>query len=424
MEPCEYHGYRGGLLSEVKIIVYGANWCPDCRRAKKFLAEQYIPFRWVDIEQDRQAEQTVLQMNAGKRIIPTIVFPDGSFLVEPTNAELARQLGLKTEPKQRFYDLVILGGGPAGLTTAIYAAREGVETLLVERSGLGGQASLSGGIDNFPGFPEGISGQDFAERISQQARRFGVEILQAQDVARLCAHDGMRCAMNSDEQHYHGRAILIATGARYRRLNVPGEDAFIGAGIHFCATCDGPFYSGAKEIVVVGGGNSAVEESLHLTRFAEKVILLVRGSHLTASQILVDKVTSPNSNVELRFMTIVEAFKGRRGKLSEVHTRDLATGEVSVLQPAAAFIFIGQSPNSDFAMPQVQVDEWGYILTGHDLMHQNDRDQERDPFAFETSMPGIFAAGDVRHGSIKQVASAVGEGAAAAISIREYLKLT
>ncbi len=246
-------------MAEPNITLYGAYWCPDCRRSKKFLGEQFVPFKWIDIEQDKEAEQFVLQKNNGKRIIPTIVFEDGSFLVEPTNAELAKKLGLKTEAKKTYYDLIIIGGGPAGLTSAIYASREGADVLLIERSGLGGQAGITVGLDNFPGFPEGISGQEFSERVTQQARRFGVEILQAVDVERLEEENGYHEVYTSDGKHYHSKAILIATGASYRRLDVPGEDDYIGAGIHFCATCDGPFYKGAKEIVVIGGGNAAVE---------------------------------------------------------------------------------------------------------------------------------------------------------------------
>jgi thioredoxin reductase (NADPH) len=257
-------------MVEPKVIIYGAYWCPDCRRSKKFLGEQFIPYRWVDIEQDLAAESYVLEKNNGKRIIPTIVFEDESFLVEPTNAELAKKLGLKTEAKKTYYDLIIIGGGPAGLTASIYASREGADVLLIERSGLGGQAGITVGLDNFPGFPEGISGQEFSERVTQQARRFGVEILQAVDVEKLDMEEGYHEVYTSDGKHYHSRAILIATGASYRRLDVPGEDDYIGAGIHFCATCDGPFYKGAQEIVVVGGGNSAVEEGLHLTNLPKK----------------------------------------------------------------------------------------------------------------------------------------------------------
>jgi len=407
-------------MTDPKITVYGAYWCPDCRRAKKFLSEQFVPFKWIDIEQDKEAEAIVLKMNNGKRIIPTIVFEDNSFMVEPSNAELAKKLGLNTEAKKTYYDLIIIGGGPAGLTAAIYASREGADVLLLERSGLGGQAGITVGLDNFPGFPEGISGQEFSERVTQQAKRFGVEILQAVDVERLEEENGYHEVYTSDGKHYHACAILLATGASYRRLDVPGEDDYIGAGIHFCATCDGPFYKGAKEIVVVGGGNSAVEEGLHLTNFAEKVTLLVRGDKLTASQIAIDKVNEPSSKVEVRYNTAVEAFDGQDSKLKSIKTRNTVTGEVVELHPAAAFVFIGQQPNTEFAKDYLATDKYGFILTGHDMSHKTSSDMQA--LQFETSVPGIFTAGDARHGSVKQVASAVGEGAAAAISIREFLR--
>jgi thioredoxin reductase (NADPH) len=408
-------------MTDSRVTVYGAYWCPDCRRAKRFLGEQFIPYKWVDIEQDKDGETYVLQKNEGKRIIPTIVFEDDTFLVEPSNAELAKKLGLKTEAKKVYYDLIIIGGGPAGLTAAIYASREGADVLLIERSGLGGQAGITVGLDNFPGFPEGISGQEFSERVTQQARRFGVEILQAVDVERLEMEDGYHEVYTSDGKHYHSLAILIATGASYKRLEVPGEDDYIGAGIHFCATCDGPFYKGAKEIVVVGGGNSAVEEGLHLTNFADKVTLLVRGDRLVASQFAIDKVNEPNSKVDVKYNIVVEAFEGQDSKLKTIkyHFKDSDTEEE--IHPAAAFIFIGQTPNTGFLRDYVALDKFGFVLTGHDIVHGHEI-MGMEPLPFEASLSGIFVAGDARHGSTKQVASAVGEGAAASISIREFLR--
>jgi thioredoxin reductase (NADPH) len=302
-------------MTEPQITVYGAYWCPDCQRAKKFLGEQFIPYDWIDIEENKDGERFVMEKNNGKRMIPTIVFADGSILVEPSNGELAHKLGLKTEARMAYYDLVIVGGGPSGMTTAIYLAREGVEILLIERSGLGGQAGITAGIENFPGFPEGIDGPEFAERITQQARRFGVEILQANDVNTISWHDGYQCTQDSDNRHYHSKAVLVTTGASYRRLRVPGEEKYIGAGVHFCTTCDGPFYKGAKEIVVVGGGNSAVEEGLYLTRYADKVTVLVRGERLTASQMLIDKATEPSSKMEIHYHTTVKSFSGQNSKM-------------------------------------------------------------------------------------------------------------
>jgi len=408
-------------MTETRVTVYGAYWCPDCRRAKKFLGEQFVPYKWVDIEQDKAGEMYVLEKNEGKRIIPTIVFEDDTFLVEPSNAELAKKLGLKTEAKKVYYDLIIIGGGPAGLTAAIYASREGADVLLIERSGLGGQAGITVGLDNFPGFPEGISGQEFSERVTQQARRFGVEILQAVDVERLEMEEGYHEVYTSDGKHYHSKAILISTGASYRRLEVPGEDDYIGAGIHFCATCDGPFYKGAKEIVVIGGGNSAVEEGLHLTNFADKVTLLVRGDRLTASQIAIDKATEPTSRIELKYNTVVDSIEGENSKLKTIKYHYKDRDKPEEIHPSAAFIFIGQTPNTGFLKNYVALDKYGFVLTGHDIDHEKDA-MGMEPLPFEASLSGIFVAGDARHGSTKQVASAVGEGAAASISIREFLR--
>ena len=229
-------------MVQQQIRIFGAPWCPDCKRSKQFLNEQRVPYEWNDIDQDEEARAYVQQVNNGKQIIPTIVFPDGSLLVEPTNAELADKLGIQRQASRRYYDLVIIGGGPAGLTAGIYAAREGINTLIIERSGMGGQAGITQEIENYPGFPESISGADLADRLRRQAERFEVEILAAQEVTSL-AQDGNALAVRVQSgEEYCGPAVLLATGSTYRRLGVPGEEDFIGAGVHFCATCDGPFY--------------------------------------------------------------------------------------------------------------------------------------------------------------------------------------
>jgi thioredoxin reductase (NADPH) len=413
-------------MSEPNITVYGAHWCPDCRRSKQFLGEHQIPYKWVDIEQDKAGEQYVLQKNDGKRIIPTIEFADGSILVEPSNAELAVKLGLKTVAERSHYDLIVIGGGPAGLTTALYTAREGIDTLVVERAALGGQAAGTERLDNVPGFAEGTTGAHFSQQLRQQAERFGVEILQAQDVVRVHSHDNYHCVDTADGSEYSARALLVSTGSTYRRLQVPGEDTYIGAGIHFCATCDGPFYKGMP-VAVVGGGNSATEESLFLVKFVDEVTILVRGDELKASQVIVEKVLR-HPKVKVRYNTTVEGFSGAGGKLKSVTIKDWASGETEQIYPAGVFVFIGQIPNTAFlADCPIQRNQWGYIITGHDLVHDGTRPEgfkERDPHFLETSVPGIFAAGDVRAGSTKQVASAAGEGATAALLVREYLKGT
>jgi thioredoxin reductase (NADPH) len=413
-------------MTQPSITVYGAHWCPDCRRSKQFLGEHQIPYRWIDIEQDKDGEQYVIQKNNGKRIIPTIEFADHSILVEPSNAELAAKLALKTTAKRSHYEFIVLGGGPAGLTAALYAAREGIDTLVIERAALGGQAAATERLDNVPGFAEGIEGADFSDQLRRQAARFGVEMLQAQDVVRIHSHDNYHCVDTADGSEYSARTLLLATGSRYRRLGVPGESDYIGAGVHFCATCDGPFYRG-QPVAVVGGGNSAAEESLLLVKFAERVTLLVRGDQLKASQVIKEKVLR-HPQIDVRFNTEVVSFDGSGGRLREVTVRSNRTGAEEKISPGGVFVFIGLTPNTAFLTDsRVHTDQWGFVVTGHDLVHGGDRPagyQERDPHILETSVPGIFAAGDVRAGSTKQVASAAGEGATAALLAREYLKTT
>ena len=410
-------------MTEPTITVYGAYWCPDCRRSKQFLGEHQIPYHWIDIEQDAEAEARVIEMNDGKRIIPTIVLADGSRMVEPSNAELANRLGLKTSASRSHYDLIIIGGGPAGLTTALYTAREGIDTLVIERAALGGQAAATEKLDNMPGFPDSIAGIEFSNRLRQQAEKFGVELLQAQDVTKIHSHDNYHCVFTSDGSEYSGFALLVATGSRYRRLNVHGESDYIGAGVHFCATCDGPFYKG-KQVAVVGGGNSATEESLLLTKFADKVTILVRGGEFKASKIIQEKVLS-DPKIEVRWHTAVAEFAGANSKLNKLTLHNSKTDSTETMTVDGAFIFIGLVPNTRFlADSGVQLNQWGFIVTGHDLVHDGPLNTfaDREPAVLETSVPGIFAAGDVRADSTKQVASAAGEGATAALLIREYLK--
>jgi len=412
------------INSSPSITLYGAHWCPDCRRSKQFLGEHQIPYAWVDIEQDAAAEQFVIATNAGKRIIPTIVFEDGSFLVEPSNAELAAKLGLKTSIERKHFPLIVVGGGPAGLTAALYTAREGIDTLVVERAAFGGQAAATEKLDNLPGFPDGVAGIDFANRLRQQAMRFGVQLLQAQDIVGIHSHDNYHCVQTASGDEYSACAVVIATGSRYRRLGAPGESSYIGAGVHFCATCDGPFYKG-KHVAVIGGGNSAAEESLLLTKFADHVTILVRGDAFKASKVIQESVLG-DPKIDVRFNTEVVEFQGANAKLNALRTRDNRSGSEELLTVDGAFVFIGLDPNTGFLKgSDVRLNEWGFIVTGHDLVHAGDRPtalQQREPMALETSVPGIFAAGDVRQGSTKQVASAAGEGAAVALLVREYLK--
>lgn len=394
------------IVTETKdIVIYSTVWCPDCKRAKKFFGEQRIPYINVDIEEEPEAMTFVERINDGKRVIPTIVFPDGSHLVEPSNAELASKLGLQTKAQRAFYDSIIIGGGPAGLTAALYLAREGLDILLIEKGGLGGQVGITQTLENFPGFHEGISGAEFADRCVLQAIRFGVEILQAQEVTEISQDGSYMCISTADGSQYGTKAVLLTTGARYRRLNVPGESELIGTNIHFCATCDGVFYKG-KKVLVIGGGNSAFEEGLFLTKFASQVDIVEFAPQVKASQILQDKVAStPNMNVIVNHA--VQEFRIENGRLDSVIFQDSSTGELMEWDYEGVFVFIGLTPNSDLAEDIVDTDQIGFILTDKTMM---------------TSLSGLFAAGDVRADSTKQVASATGEGATAAIMIREYLE--
>ena len=392
-------------MSQNDIKLYGTNWCSDCKRSKKFLGEQRIHYDYINIEEDAKGQAYVQKVQNGGLSIPTIVFGDGSILIEPSNAQLAAKLGLETKAKCEFYDLIVVGGGPTALTTAIYAARDGFDVLVIERSGLGGQAGITERLDNYPGFPEGVTGAEFANRIIEQAKRFGVELLSAQNVTRV-GNDEEAHFVATDSGHiYRSNAVLIATGSTYKLLGVPGEEDFVGAGVHFCATCDGPFYKG-REVAVIGGGNSAVEEAAFLTRFSPRVKILVRGSELSASKVAADKAKDSPA-IEVSYNTEVAEFKGKNNRLETVVVKNRKTGETEEIQPAGVFVFVGLSPNSEPFKDIVKVDAQGFIMTGID---------------FQTSTEGIFAAGDVRAGSTKQLVSAAGEGAAAALAIREHLR--
>ena len=393
-------------MTGANITVYGAPWCPDCKRAKQFLGEQRVSYKWVEIDQDEDGRRYVQEVNNSKQIIPTIVFEDGSILVEPTNAELASKLGISPKAGRHFYDLIVVGGGPAGLTCALYAAREGIDTLIIERSGVGGQAGLTERIENYPGFSQGIEGGRLADEMRAHAERFGVEILAAQAVTSIMAEGDYRVVRTEAGDEYCARALVLTTGSRYRRLGVTGEEDYIGAGIHFCATCDGPFYRD-QDMVVVGGGNSGIEEGLFLTKFANKVTVLEVRDRLGASQILQEKAAS-HPKMAVRLNTTVTEFKGN-GRLNSVVVRDETTGAVEELTPGAVFIFIGLEPNTQLLQGVVELDQWGFIKTGQTM---------------ETNIPGVFAAGDVRAGSTKQVTGAVGEGTTTALMVRHYLEST
>ncbi|MGE3858054.1 MAG: NAD(P)/FAD-dependent oxidoreductase, partial [Dehalococcoidia bacterium] len=326
-------------------------------------------------------------------------------LLEPSNEDLAQRLGLTLAAERGYYDLAIVGGGPAGLAAAIYAAREGIDTVIIERSAPGGQAGVTARIDNYPGFPDGIGGAELADRFIEQARRSGVEIVEGVSVQHVAPEgEDVRVVLASG-QEICAHAILIATGSTYRRLGVPGEEDFIGAGVHFCATCDGPFYAGAEEILVVGGGNSGAEEAIFLSRFAQRVRIIDRNAVLKASALLQAKLASSDRFI-VHTETEVVAIEGE-GRLATVRARNRTTGEEFTWRPVAVFVFVGLDPNSGFLRDAIILDQRGMVVT-------DDR--------YATSLPGVYAAGDVRRGATKQLGAAVGEGIAALLSIREHLR--
>jgi len=387
------------------IQMYGTAWCPDCHRAKQFLSEQRVRYEFTDVDGDEAGRELVERVNDGKLIIPVLVFADGSTLVEPSNADLAAKLGLQTRAEHRFYPLIVVGSGVAGITTAIYAAREGIPTLVVESGAVGGAVGITDRIDNYPGFPDGVSGAEFADRLRRQAERFGVEILTATEVVSVSVDDDQRVVRTGTGDEYRCHALLVATGSTYRRLDVPGEEDYIGSGVHFCATCDGAFYRD-QPVAVIGGGNSAAEESLFLTTLGQQITLVTNMDQLTASRTAAEKVQA-HSSIDVRTNTTTVEFQGEGGKLTGVVLEDQESGERSTLQVPAAFVFVGLSPNASLVADLVQLDDNGFIQADAGM---------------QTSVAGIFVAGDVRSGSTKQAASAAGEGAAAAIAIRRYLE--
>lgn len=389
-------------LNPSEIMVYSTVWCPDCKRAKQFFGEQRVTYKNVDIEQDEKAMAFVEKINEGMRIIPTIIFPDGEVMVEPSNSQLAKKLGLTTKAQFKYYDVIIIGSGPAGLTASFYLAREGKKTLVIEKAGIGGQAGITQTLENFPGFDEGIGGAEFAERLARQARKFGVEILQSQEAKNISREGQYLCVETSDGESYGSSAILVATGASYRRLGIPGEDELIGINVHFCATCDGAFYKD-KKVLVIGGGNSGFEEGLFLTNFAKQVDIVEFAPKVKASQVLREKVAFME-NMKVTTNHAVKEFRGK-DKLEAVIVEDRETGETKEWEYDGVFVFIGLTPNSALLKDKAKLDKGGFAKA------QN----------MQTSWEGVFVAGDVRKDSTKQAAAAAGEGASAATAIREYL---
>jgi thioredoxin reductase (NADPH) len=393
---------------------------------KDFLSGNQIPYQWVDLDSDAPTRALVSAMPDGMQRLPVVFLADGTTMVQPTQREIAERLGMQTHAKQPFYDLAVVGGGPAGLAAAVYGASEGLRTILIERYATGGQAGTSSQIENYLGFPSGVSGADLARRATTQAKRFGAEILTAQDVVEIKRNDPYRTIKLSDDSELSCKAVLIAAGMEVRRLNAPGVEELAGAGVYYGAALSEAATYRDRDVFVIGGANSAGQGAMFFSRYARKVTMLIRGSKLSAgmSQYLVDRIAD-TKNVEVLPNSVVAGVSGN-GCLESITIENVQTHERCEVPAAAMFIFIGTAPRTGIVAGLVERDAQGFILTGRDLMTDGrpprDWPLKRDPFLFETSVPGVFAAGDARKGSGKRVAAAVGEGSATVSMIHEYLE--
>jgi thioredoxin reductase (NADPH) len=411
------------------IRVLGNRWSPHSHAVKDFLARYNLPYRWLDIERrnlDSEVRELVEVLSEMEvHTLPLVLFPDGSKLCSPTPGEIADRIGLRTRPESDFYDLVIIGGGPSGLAAAVYGASEGLRTVMIEREAPGGQAALSSRIENYLGFPAGLTGADLTRRAVMQARRFGVEILAPQEAARVRLDGSYKVIELANGTQIRCHVLLIATGVRWRKLDVPGMDRLNGAGIYYGAAMTEAIECRGETVYLVGGANSAGQAAVHFAGFADRVVMLVRGESLKSSmsQYLIDRILqTPNISVQYN-SRIIEVFGMERLEAIAIHC---STSNETVTVPAnSLFIFIGATPHAHCVEGLVECDERGFILSGPDLIRDGQRPRgwqlDRDPALLETSVPGIFVVGDVRRGSVKRVASGVGEGSIAIQLIHQYL---
>jgi thioredoxin reductase (NADPH) len=406
------------------LRVAGTLWSPKSHEVKDFLARNQIAYEWLDVERDSKTRAMIEEQSQGLLKLPVVFFPDGSRLVEPALQALAEKVGLQTKASLPLYDVVIVGAGPAGLSAAVYGASSGLRCLVIERQSPGGQAGNSPKIENYLGFPAGLSGMDLARRAITQARRFGAEIVSTQAVTKIRVQDAYRVVSLADGTEVTSKAVLIATGAAFRRLEVPRIDEFIGAGVYYGAAFTEAINYKDQPVFVIGGANSAGQGAMYLSRFASKVTMLIRKDHQDSSKYLVDALIA-NPKIERRFKVEVLEIHGKPGKLDEIIILDHGTHETTTLPGTAMFIFIGAHPQSEIVRDLVMVDKNGFIITGRDLMKEGKHPQgwllDRDPLILETSVPGIFAAGDVRLGTNHRVASATGEGGIAIAAIESYV---
>ena len=405
------------------IRVMGSRWSPQSYEAREFLARNQIPYQWVDLDQDASARELVASVAGESPRLPVVLFPDGTSLVAPSNVELAAKAGLQTLATRPFYEVVIVGGGPAGLANAVYAASEGLRTLLIEHHAPGGQAGTSSFIENYLGFPGGVTGADLARRAVAQARRFGVEMMVGPSVTAVRREDPYRIVTLADGAEVSCQALVLTTGMAVRQLMVPGIAPLVGAGVYYgAAMSEAALYRG-QDVAIVGGANSAGQGALFFSRYARSVTVLVRKPALSPpmSRYLVDRIeATPNIHV-IPGVELVEVQGD--GHLERLVLREVTGGATRTLEVAALFVFIGVAPRTEPFRGFVSLDAKGFILTGPDL--PRDRPAwplERDPLMFETSVPGVFAAGDVRSGANRRIAAAVGEGSAAIFSVQRYLE--
>jgi thioredoxin reductase (NADPH) len=408
------------------IRVLGSEWSAASFESKEFLSRNRVPYLWVDIDRDDTARALAESLAGDVTRLPVVVFPDGSHLVAPTHAELATKAGLQTAAARPFYDAIVIGGGPAGLANAVYGASEGLRMVIVESHATGGQAGTSSMIENYLGFPSGVTGADLATRATAQARRFGAEIIAGRGVAAIRREDPYRVVVLSDGTELTAYCVVITTGMSARLLDVPGVERFAGTGVYYgAATSEAARYRG-KDVCVVGGANSAGQGALFFSRFARKVSILLRADDLlpTMSHYLVDRIRAA-PNIEVVPGVEVQEVSGERGVDSLV-VRHAKSGALTTIPASAVFVFIGVSPRTEPFAELLARDSAGFLQTGSDLPLEHGRPRgwglAREPFAFETNIPGVFAAGDVRSNANRRVAAAVGEGSAAIYSVHRYLR--
>src|SRR3954471_680608 len=409
------------------IRVVGTRWTAKSYELREFLARNHLPYRWIDVDaaaQDTEVTHLLESLGPDARL-PVIILPDGTRVFDPTHDEIAQRVGLRSRPDSDFFDLVIVGGGPSGLAAAVYGASEGLKTIIIEREAPGGQAGLSSRIENYLGFPSGLSGGDLTRRAVAQARRFGAEILTPQEAVRVRSEGTYRTITLTDGSEVSCHALLIATGVQWRKLDVPGIENLQGAGVYYGAGSTETVSCRDENVYIIGGANSAGQASMNFSRFAKRVIVLVRGRSLAAtmSKYLIDDIAR-TPNIEVQTEAQVVAVHGDK-RLESISVSCAKTGTVDVIPASSLFVFIGAEPRTDWLDGLVQRDSKGFVLTGPELMNEGKRPQgwtpDRDPSLLETSVPGVFAVGDVRHGSVKRVASSVGEGSIAVQLIHQYL---